>query len=130
TELYDARARMWSPALGSFLSVDEFNFHNHTTTLWGWPGQNPVRYADKDGHGWLIGIVAIVAVGVAYGYLFASDDAATNRAAHPELENNPAGQIAASVGVLAPIGALAEVGAAGQAGGLAAAVPPVAKDAA
>ena len=33
TELYDARARMWSPALGSFLSVDEFAFHNSTTTL-------------------------------------------------------------------------------------------------
>ena len=32
TELYDARARMWSPALGSFLSVDEYAFHDPTRT--------------------------------------------------------------------------------------------------
>ena len=32
-ELYDARARMWSPKLGTFLSVDEFQFHGGRTTL-------------------------------------------------------------------------------------------------
>jgi RHS repeat-associated protein len=49
TELYDARARMWSPALGSFLSVDEFRFHDQKGTLWSWPRQNPVRYRDPSG---------------------------------------------------------------------------------
>jgi hypothetical protein len=48
-ELYDARARMWSPKLGTFLSVDEFTFHNSTTTVWGWPGQSPSRWSDPDG---------------------------------------------------------------------------------
>jgi RHS repeat-associated protein len=49
-ELYDARARMWSPALASFLSVDEFVFHDPSSTLWSWPGQNPVRWRDPSGH--------------------------------------------------------------------------------
>jgi hypothetical protein len=49
TELYDARARVWSPALGSFLAVDEFAAHDPTTTLWGWPGQNPDRFSDPSG---------------------------------------------------------------------------------
>jgi len=49
TELYDARARMWSPALGSFLSVDEFGFHDTTSTLWAWPNQNPVAFSDPSG---------------------------------------------------------------------------------
>jgi RHS repeat-associated protein len=49
TELYDARARMWSPALGSFLSVDEFDFHDPTSTLWAWPNQNPITFSDPFG---------------------------------------------------------------------------------
>jgi RHS repeat-associated protein len=49
TELYDARARMWSPALGSFLSVDEFVFHDSKGTLWSWPNQNPVTFSDPSG---------------------------------------------------------------------------------
>jgi RHS repeat-associated protein len=48
-ELYDARARMWSPKLGTFLSVDEFAFHDATTTLWGWGRQNPIRWSDPFG---------------------------------------------------------------------------------
>jgi RHS repeat-associated protein len=58
-ELYDARARMWSPALGSFLSIDEFQFHDGRTTLWGWPGQNPLRYRDPSGH-YSSGLVAFI----------------------------------------------------------------------
>jgi RHS repeat-associated protein len=58
-ELYDARARMWSPALGSFLSIDEFSFHDGRTTLWGWPGQNPLRYRDPSGH-YSSGLVAFI----------------------------------------------------------------------
>jgi RHS repeat-associated protein len=48
-EVYDARARMWSPKLGTFLSVDEFAFHDSRSTLWGWPSQNPIRYSDPSG---------------------------------------------------------------------------------
>lgn len=48
-ELYDARARMWSPKLGTFLSVDEFDFHDPTSTLWAWPNQNPVTFSDPSG---------------------------------------------------------------------------------
>ena len=51
TELYDARARMWSPRLGTFLSVDEYDFHDPSTTLWGWPGQNSIRWSDPFGRG-------------------------------------------------------------------------------
>ena len=32
-----------------FTSIDEFAFHDQASTLWGWPGQNPTRYADKSG---------------------------------------------------------------------------------
>lgn len=49
TELYDARSRFWSPELGSFLSIDELEFHNPSGTFWAWPGQNPVQYADPFG---------------------------------------------------------------------------------
>jgi RHS repeat-associated protein len=49
---YDVRARQWSPELGIFLSVDEFEMHDAKTTLWGWPNQSPVRYADTTGHGY------------------------------------------------------------------------------
>jgi hypothetical protein len=42
---------MWSPALASFLSVDEFAWHDPTTTLWGWPGQNPWAHRDPFGRG-------------------------------------------------------------------------------
>jgi RHS repeat-associated protein len=46
---YDVRARQWSPELGVFLSVDEFRYHRSRGTLWGWPGQNPIRYRDPTG---------------------------------------------------------------------------------
>ncbi|MCW5777488.1 MAG: hypothetical protein KIS87_13710, partial [Phycisphaeraceae bacterium] len=49
-ELYDMRARVWAPELGSFLSIDEYAFHSTRTTLWGWPGQNPIRWRDPSGH--------------------------------------------------------------------------------
>ena len=49
TELYDARARMWSPALGTFLSVDELVFHDPTSTPWAWPNQNPITFSDPFG---------------------------------------------------------------------------------
>jgi RHS repeat-associated protein len=48
-ELYDARARMWSPEMGTFLSVDEYAFADRTNTLWAWPNQNPVRFGDPSG---------------------------------------------------------------------------------
>lgn len=49
-DLYDVRARQWSPELGAFLSIDGFAFHDPTSTLWGWPNQNPIRYRDPSGH--------------------------------------------------------------------------------
>jgi len=52
--LYDVRARWWSPQLGAFLSVDELAYHDRNSTLWGWPGQNPMVYADPTGHFWWI----------------------------------------------------------------------------
>jgi RHS repeat-associated protein len=48
---YDVRARPWSPELGVFLSIDEYAFHDEKTTLWAWPGQNPVRFSDPEGRG-------------------------------------------------------------------------------
>jgi len=43
------RAREWSPELGVFLSIDEYEFHDRKSTLWGWPNQNPVRFDDPTG---------------------------------------------------------------------------------
>ncbi|MFO0740626.1 MAG: DUF4329 domain-containing protein [Labilithrix sp.] len=49
TEVYDMRARQWVPEMGSFLSIDEYAFQNPRSTLWGWPGQNPIRWSDPSG---------------------------------------------------------------------------------
>jgi RHS repeat-associated protein len=49
-DLYDMRARWWCPQLGTFISVDGFAFHSMHTTLWGWGGQNPLRWRDTTGH--------------------------------------------------------------------------------
>jgi RHS repeat-associated protein len=49
---YDVRARQWSPELGVFLSIDELEKHDAKSTLWGWPGQNPIRFDDPDGRGY------------------------------------------------------------------------------
>jgi RHS repeat-associated protein len=51
---YDVRARWWSPQMGAFLSIDEFAYHDRNSTLWGWPNQNPMVYADPTGHFWWI----------------------------------------------------------------------------
>jgi RHS repeat-associated protein len=49
---YDVRARQWSPELGVFLSIDEFQYLDQTSSLWGWPHQSPVRFRDPTGRGW------------------------------------------------------------------------------
>jgi hypothetical protein len=36
--------------MGAFLSIDEFAYHDAHSTLWGWPGQNPIHYRDLTGH--------------------------------------------------------------------------------
>ncbi len=59
---YDVRARQWSPELGVFLGIDEFRFRSKRTTLWGWPGQNPMRFGDPKGRN-----AAIIAGGIALG---------------------------------------------------------------
>jgi RHS repeat-associated protein len=46
---YDMRARIWAPELGVFLSIDEFAYHDASSTLWGWPGMNPAKYSDPSG---------------------------------------------------------------------------------
>ena len=48
---YDVRARQWSPELGIFLTIDEYEFHDGNSTLWGWPNQNPIKLADPTGQG-------------------------------------------------------------------------------
>jgi RHS repeat-associated protein len=69
---YDVRARQWSPELGVFLEVDEFEFQDRSSTLWGWPGMSPFRKADPSGRfggeeaipaaGPLVGIVVTFAL--------------------------------------------------------------------
>jgi RHS repeat-associated protein len=48
--VYDMRARFWSPAMGAFLTIDGYAYDDANSTLWGWPGQNPIRWADPSGH--------------------------------------------------------------------------------
>ena len=48
--LYDVRARWWSPQMGAFLSIDEYAYHDVNSTLWGWGGQNPVKWSDPSGN--------------------------------------------------------------------------------
>jgi hypothetical protein len=46
--IYDVRARQWSPEM-LFLAVDEYRYFSPKTTLWAWPGMNPVRLLDPSG---------------------------------------------------------------------------------
>ncbi|MCA9644094.1 MAG: hypothetical protein KC492_25550, partial [Myxococcales bacterium] len=50
-ETYDMRAREWVPEMGGFGSVDELAFWDVRTTLWGWPAQSTLRFADPFGRG-------------------------------------------------------------------------------
>jgi hypothetical protein len=65
------RARVWSPQLGSFLSVDAFQFHDGISTLWGWPQQSPLALSDPSGHGAHILVGAVVG-GVVGGVVYAA----------------------------------------------------------
>ena len=67
---YDVRARWWSPELGSFLSIDEFAYHDATSTLWGWANQSPTRFADPSGRcpTCLAAELGAVAGGIAYAF--------------------------------------------------------------
>jgi RHS repeat-associated protein len=56
--LYDFRARTWSPELGAFLQADKFEFLGPSTTLWSWPGQNPIRNRDTTGRFTLVSVNA------------------------------------------------------------------------
>ena len=60
TEVYDMRARQWAPELGTFLSVDEYAFHDARGTLWSWPHQNPIRYSDPSGHDEAFPVAAVI----------------------------------------------------------------------
>jgi len=68
-ELYDMRARWWWPQGGVFVSVDGFNFHDQTSTLWAWPSQNPYRFADTSGHFGLVGFIGGAIAGGVGGYI-------------------------------------------------------------
>jgi len=35
--------------MGVFTSIDEYSFHRMHSTLWGWPGQNPLAFRDPSG---------------------------------------------------------------------------------
>jgi RHS repeat-associated protein len=56
-EFYDMRAREWSPELGSFVVIDEYAYQDPHSTLWGWPGQNPLRWRDPTGRFYPVGFV-------------------------------------------------------------------------
>ena len=43
------RARVWLPEVGVFSAIDELAYHDARSTLWGWPGLSPVRWADPSG---------------------------------------------------------------------------------
>ena len=45
------RARVWLPEVGVFSAIDELAYHDARSTLWGWPGQSPVRWRDPYGRG-------------------------------------------------------------------------------
>jgi len=49
--IYDVRARQWSPGMGVFTAVDEFEMQDSDSTLWGWPGMNPIAGSDPTGRG-------------------------------------------------------------------------------
>ncbi len=54
--IYDVRAREWSPGLGLFMSIDEYQYDKGTAlglrgSMWSWAGQSPARYADPSGNG-------------------------------------------------------------------------------
>jgi RHS repeat-associated protein len=107
-ELYDMRARWWSPQLGVFVSVDQFAYHDPNSTLWGWGGQSPLRWNDPSGN-----CPACVAAAVGYevgfigGALYYAATAPTNLSW---------GQFASNaLGFAGETGAAAAIGAAGGA---------------
>ena len=66
--MYEMRARWWSPRMGAFLAVDSYRFHDARTTLWGWPGSNPMARSDPTGHsGWFWGITGGGEAGLGIG---------------------------------------------------------------
>jgi hypothetical protein len=35
--------------MGGFLTIDQYAYHDPSSTLWGWPGQNAIRWSDPSG---------------------------------------------------------------------------------
>lgn len=107
--LYDVRARWWSPQLGAFLTIDGYQYQDTSSTLWGWGGQNPIRWSDPTGHDvadWLI----------SSGFY-----------ANSQTAIQVAGGIALGAGTIATGGlALEAVGGSALAGGLGAGAPALA----
>ena len=48
-EFYDVRARQWAPEIGAFVSIDNYRHAHISSTLWGWPGMNPMMWSDPLG---------------------------------------------------------------------------------
>ncbi len=48
--IYDMRARWWAPEAGAFLQIDALGYLNPRSTMWGWPGANPLLFRDPSGH--------------------------------------------------------------------------------
>jgi RHS repeat-associated protein len=62
--LVDMRARVWSPGMAAFTSVDELGYHDARSTLWGWPRQNPISWSDPSGRYGIDGSFAWVSGGL------------------------------------------------------------------
>jgi RHS repeat-associated protein len=67
--LYDMRARFWNPQMGAFLNIDAYAYHDANSTLWGWGGQNPIKWNDPTGNcPACIGAAIGAGVGAVVGY--------------------------------------------------------------
>ena len=104
------RARVWLPEVGVFSAIDELAFHSSRTTLWGWPGQSPVRWSDPSGRcpACIVAIGAVIVVGA----VLATD--APHQLTSSEVQTAQVGVAVMTGGMLA-----------GAYGGAAVAVPAV-----
>jgi RHS repeat-associated protein len=88
-ELYDMRARTWVPEMGVFLSIDAFWAQDPTSTLWAWPGQSPLRFADPTGRN--PALIALAATTILGFGIFAPSDTSQAPADLPGMASSVPG---------------------------------------